>query len=346
MPVKKPPGHQDPGEFSEHTPQRSKWSSFAGKNAIAVDKIARVSKPQPMSNLSVASLSSAALARRKSSAIKTDDQLADFQRHGTWDAARILQAFTEAAAGVPRKASRHQKADPDGLTSAVHAVIAAAIYGEVQGIRLLATALARCGRLDTDRRRQADGVARAVGSRNLGLNHLLSLASLASASTPTEAPLLERIGHLPRLVGSLRLIGKRGQDVVSPKQILDVRSQEACLVVVDLSAREPTGGGRQRLPQFTRVVALIRNLKDDLVLLDPAGLYDPVKGADDPTTRSVTLRKPDVLALADFLVGRSPAGPTSPITRLACNAYLSAAPPKPQLTMEITVPGASTFRYC
>ena len=76
------------------------------------------------------------------------------------------------------------------------------------------------------------------------------------------------------------------------------------------------------------------------------GLHDPNKGSDDKDTQFSLLRKPDELAVKEYLGGLRQQAPQSPVARLIWNGYLSSAPPKTLANLELFVLFGSTFRYC
>jgi hypothetical protein len=321
--------------------QQAQWKSFSGSR-VEIEKIGTVQKKE-VSGLNVASYASAARARQASATVASDDALNAFRLDGKWDAPAILRAFVSGMGSDSRRGVRRDS-DPDGLLSAVRAAVAAAIMGEAKGVRGLATGLARNKALNVDQQRRIDGVARAAGARNLTLEHLRQLAEhMLIAAGAKEDALTERAARLVDLRDSVREIGERSRNLAAPRQLLDLRSGEACLIVVDTPVREPSMRGRAA--SFSRVVVLLRDVKNDLNLLDPVGLFDPAKGSDDSQANVATMRKPDELALRDFLAGKASQPPLSPIARLAWNGYLASAPPKSLAGVEITVLRGSAFRY-
>ena len=321
--------------------QQNQWKSFSGSR-VEIEKIGTVQKKE-ISGLNVASYASAARARQAASTVSSDDALNAFRLDGKWDAPAILRAFVSGMGADSRRAVRRDT-DPDGLQSAVRANIAAAIMGDAKGVRGLATGLARSKALNVDQQRRVDGAARAAGTRNLTVEHMRLLAEhLLVITGAKEDALLERAARMVDLRENVRELGERARNVAAPRQLFDIRSGEACLVVVDMPVREPSI--RSRASSFSRVVVLLRDVKNELTLIDPIGLFDPAKGSDDAASNLATMRKPDELALRDFLAGKASQPPLSPIARLAWNGYLASAPPKSLAGVEITVLRGSAFRY-
>ncbi|MBN2361023.1 MAG: hypothetical protein JXR83_16325 [Deltaproteobacteria bacterium] len=320
---------------------KEQWKSFSGSR-VDLQKIDTVQKRE-VSGFNIASYASAARARQAATTVTGDDALTAFRLDGKWDAPGILSAFVAGLGGDRRRPMRRE-VEPEGLLSAVRADVAAAIMGEAKGVRSLAATLARSKALDIDQQRKVDGAARAAGTRNLTVDHLrLLVEHLLIAAGTREDALVERAARLVDLRDNVREIGERGRNLVAPRQLLDIRAGEACLVVVDMPVREPSMRGRSAL--FSRVVVLLRDVKNELNLIDPVGLFDPAKGSDDTSAYVATMRKPDEMALRDFLAGKPGLPPLSPIARLAWNGYLASAPPKSLAAVEISVLRGSVFRY-
>jgi hypothetical protein len=179
----------------------------------------------------------------------------------------------------------------------------------------------------------------------LTVEHLRSLVELCGwAAGPRDAGLLDRTAQLVSLRDSPRALGDPAKHVVSPRQLYDLRAQEACLLIVDMPVREASIA--KRGPNFTRVICLYRDVKGELNLVDPVGLHDPAKGCDDPSVQTALMRKPDEMAAREFLAGARPAPPTSPVGRLLWNGYLSSTPPKSLANLELFMVRGSAFRYC
>lgn len=327
--------------LAKEATQQTQWNSFSGSR-IDVQKVQTVQKRE-VSGLNVASYASAARARQAASAVASDDALNAFRLDGKWDAPAILRAFV-AAMGPDQRRAVKRDADPDGLLSAMRATLAAAVMGEAKGVRGLAAGLARSKALNVDQQRRVDGATRAAGTRNLTIEHMKLLAEhLLIVAGAKEDALLERAARMVDLRENLRELGERARNVAAPRQLFDIRSGEACLVVTDMPVHEPSMRGRGA--SFARVVVLLRDAKNELTLVDPIGLFDPAKGSDDAASNVATMRKPDELALRDFLAGKASQPPLSPIARLAWNGYLASAPPKSLAGVEITVLRGSAFRY-
>jgi len=326
--------------------QQAQWSAFSDRK-LNIEKVATVQSRAPQGEMNVASLASAAMARQRGSSseeveVGGDDVLASYRKSGEWDAGKIVRGLFEEVEPTGKRARRD--ATPAGLTAAARATVASAIWGEVKGLRQLASTLSHAEPLDDEGRRSAEGIARAVGSRKLGLEHLRTLTKLCVAVSGERGDaLLERACRLVDLRVQPRAIGDLERSVVSPRQLLDIRALEAVLVVVDMPVREATSG--RRPPSFERVVVLLRDIKNELVLIDPIGLYDPSKGANDRETVHATMRKPDEMALREFLAGAQSAAPASPIARLSWAGYLSSVAPRALSSIEILALRAKAFRF-
>ncbi|MFH1809940.1 MAG: hypothetical protein ABIJ09_14440 [Pseudomonadota bacterium] len=346
--AKKPePPPAKPDGLGDTAPVKAQWNSFSGRSGIALDKIATVGKAAPTGELNVHAYAQAARARTASSMpVAGEDALSRYRRDGTWDAKSILAAFAaEPAEDSGKKKKFRRDADPEGLVSAAQTTVALAILGESKGIRALASSLARSDHLDAEQRRRIDSITRAAGGRGLSIDNLRQLVELCGAATgPKDAGVVERTAQLVGLRDSVRTIGDTARHVVSPRQLYDVRAQEACLVIVDMPVREASVA--KRGPNFSRVVSLLRDVKGELMLVDPQGLFDPNKGADDSSVQTALMRKPDEMAAREYLAGVRPAPPVSPVARLLWNGYLSSTPPKTLASVEIFMVRGSTFRYC
>lgn len=350
MAAKKPdkaPEKPKPSALDANKPQKQ-WNSFSGSSGLPpVENIAKVGK-HTTAEFSVASYASAARARRMSTeVVATDDALSHFRNTGNWDAPQLIAAMMqEPVDAEPVKKRRPKRnADPEGMVSAARVMVALSVFGGVKGIRDLTTSLMQIDTIDTDVRRKVEGINRSIGGRNLSIEQLRELVKLCCMALPLDEDdtLTDRASRLVDVRGGLRIIGDPQNSTSSPRQLLDVRSQEACMVVVDM----PKGkmAASRRAPGFTRVVGLLRDIKNELTLVDPFGIYDPAKGADDKSLHHVVMRKPDEMALRDFLAGVSDTLPTSPLARLTWNGYLSSVPPKSFASLENSVLRGSTFRY-
>ncbi|MBN2360646.1 MAG: hypothetical protein JXR83_14415 [Deltaproteobacteria bacterium] len=300
--------------------------------------------PNPPGLLNAAALASAALAVKvgKAKNIGGIDVLAEFRVSGSWKAPAIIAALD----GEIVQDSRHRRSEEaPGLVSLARALLATAVYGGAKGVRLLCSAIARSNHLGVEDRRAVDGIGRLTGSRNVTVDQLRSvLRYICLAAGPRQEPLLERAARVLELCDSVRPIGNRERNAATPRQLIDMQRQEAGLIAVDLPVREPTIARGPR--EFGRVVVLARTVAGDLVLIDAAGLFDPVQGKDDPGARVSLLPRSQEVVLCDYLSGTGSAPPMSPVARLIYGGYLSAVPPASPHGVEVALIGGSVFHYC
>jgi hypothetical protein len=350
MALKKPP--QKPKSSLDgigSVPQeRKNWAALFGKPALTIDKINTVQKRGYKSEMSVATLASASMARDKqqSTTRAGGDFWGAFRGRGDWDAKAILADFVapdQDQFGRPKRI--RGKAISPGLLSAGQAIVAAAIWGGVKGVRDLANAIVAMNDVDMDCRREAESIARAVGSRKLDPEQLRRLPTLlCTLAGHEDEALLDRVGRLVDFRTAKRVIGVQAEHSCSPRQVLDIRSQDAALIVVDMPQKRKAVG--RRGPEFKRVVVLLREVNGELTLLDPQGIHDPTKGSDDTATLFVCMRKPDEMRLRNYLQGRADQAPMTALSRLSWNGYLSAAMPEILANIEIIVPSGCCFRFC
>jgi len=293
--------------------------------------------------MSAAALASAALAQRVVVQRKPDasDALAEFRSTGTWKAPAIYNALDGA---TPPQAKGRAPSAPVSLVATVRALLGIALYGEVKGVRMLVAALGRFEGLTPELLRELDGIGRMAGARQIALEQLQRLISIALEATaaadavgPVRADLL--VGQLD----GVRPIAGREHGVATPKQLVELRAREACLVILDLPVRGASVARRPR--EYAQVVGLLRSLGGDLVMVDPDGLFDPVKGTHDASVRYSVLHRAQEIGLADFIAGTGVSPPQSPVARLICNSYLSAATPRDLGKESIPVVGGLAFHF-
>jgi hypothetical protein len=350
----KPPGDDKLSRPKEHDTldQKAQTRQFLGKKNLAtIDKLpvlygpgAKAAAPvrgKEELGINVALLASASAARRAGKSGHDDDALAGFRSNGLWNGPQIATALLPTTAPDPGK---RRSFDELTLTAVARALLGVAILGEAKGLRMLLTACARSSTASSDAKKRYETLQRHAGSRTLLAEHLTGLVPILAAAMPRANTVLGRATALVQLLDGASPLGARDTGLATPRQLLELARQHACLIVVDRPGRD---GASSRGPAgFSHVVGLLRDVDGTLMMLDPGGLYDAVKGTHDSASVTCPLHRSQEVVLQDHLAGQQVAMPASPVARLVTDAYLSASVPKAASTAESLVLGGQCFRYC
>lgn len=338
------PAHKD--GLGQKPTASSQWSAFAGRNDNSLDKVAKLGSVVQNTGLNVANYAAAARARSVSGGAGRggDDALSEFRRTGAWDAKEILSGFVRQAKDSAKKPVRRRDADPSALLTAARTLIGIALWGKDKGIRDLANAARRSDKLDDQQRRKIEGIGRAAGNRTLTIAQLEELVPLlCAASGSNQDNIMARMGLLIAGRENVRTVGDDENHNVKPRQFLDIRKFEGYLLIADFPEGRAAQGRRE--PKFERVLGLLRDVKGELYLIDVKGLHEPSKGVDDGDIFLARMRKPDEMALREFMGGLRKDAPNSPLARVTWNGYLSASIPTSFAGISIPVIKGAAFRY-
>ncbi|MFH1808305.1 MAG: hypothetical protein ABIJ09_06165 [Pseudomonadota bacterium] len=331
---------------------KAQTRAFLGKKNLAtIDKLPVMYGPGAKAaaipgakiepGINVALLASASAARRAGKASHDKDALEGFRGSGIWNGAQLACAICPATAPDPNKRYGFDEA---ALTAVARALLGVAILGEAKGLRMLLTAFARSNGASTDAKRRFETLQRHAGTRTLNAEHLTSLVPLLAASMPRASAMLRRAAGIVDLCEGAVPLGQRDTGITSPRQLLELTKQHACLIVADRPGHDAqTSRGATG---FHHVVGLVRDVEGSLMMVDPNGMYDPLKGTHDPATVTHLLHHSQEVVLLDHLAGQQVALPSSPVARLVVDAYLSSTPPKTASSAEVLVLSGQAFRYC
>lgn len=339
------PLHQD--GVGQKPASQGPWSAFAGRHENPLNKVVKVGSIAPSTGLNVANYAAAARARtasNKSNNQAGDDALADFRASGAWEAKEVLNDFARPVESQGKRPTRRRDQDPEALILAAKTLVGISFWGKDKGVRDLCSATRGSEHLSDEQRRKVEGIGRAAGNRTLSIEMLRELVPLlCAASGSREQGIMERLDYLLGTRSNVRVVGDESQHKVKPRQFLDLRRFEAYLIIADFPEGRAAQG--RRGPQFERVLGLLRDVKKELYLIDIKGLHDPVEGKDDSDTFIARMRKPDEMALGEFMGGLRREPPNSPIARITWNGYLQTSLPDNFSGISLSVIKGAAFRY-